>query len=73
MLDQAVYMTVGFSIDAEVNSIRLFKTYNQAVAYANGDYDTQGCYPMPFGLGVYRIDPGQAPVYCDPDTYQEAA
>jgi hypothetical protein len=68
MLKEAVYMTVGFSIDAELNSIRLFKTEQEAREYANGDYSTEGCYPMLFGLGVYRIEPGQGPEYCpEPD------
>ena len=72
MLNQTVFMTVGFSIDAELNSIRLFNTYREAQAYANGDYDTDGCYPMVFGLSVYRIEPGKGPEYCDPDVYGKA-
>ena len=68
-LQQEVFLTVGFSIDAEVNSIRLFDSYADACAYAASDYDSDGCYPMHFGLSVYRMVPGQKPEYCDPEVF----
>jgi hypothetical protein len=72
-LDKDVFITVGFSIDAEINSIRVFDSYSDARAYANGDYDTDGCYPMIYGLSVYRVKPGSKPEYCDPEVWDKEA